>query len=98
MHGKTQRDLIQTLNSMANEALSRNYNNRIAAREDMARYIQNDKRFSEGLNPWGIKYDATVLAHRYEEARNCGAVLHLDDPRLRAGGGQARPLAKDAYW
>ena len=90
MYGNSQRDLIQTLNSMANDALQRNYNNRIAAREDMAQSIKNDRRFD--------RFDSSVLARRYEEARNCGTVLHLDDPRLRAGGGQARPLAKDAYW
>jgi len=90
MYGTSERDLIQSLNAMANEALQRNYNNRIAAREDMAAAIKNDRRFD--------RFDAPKLAKQYEQARNCGAVLQLDDPRLQAGGGQARPLAKDTYW
>lgn len=90
MYGDSERDLMQTLNSMANEALQRNYSNRIAAREDMAAAIKNDRRFD--------RFNASVLARQYEQARNCGAVLKLDDPRLRAEGGQARPLSLDTYW
>ena len=90
MYGNGDRDLMQTLNSMANEALQRNWNNRPQAREDLALSINNDRRFD--------RFDASVLARQYEQARNCGAALKLDDPRLRAGGGDARPLSLDTHW
>lgn len=56
MYGDSERDLMQTLNSMANEALQRNYSNRIAAREDMAAAIKNDRRFD--------RFNASVLARQ----------------------------------
>lgn len=88
MYGNSQRDLMLTLNSMAEAALRRNWNNRLQAREDMAHAIKNDRRFD--------RFDPSVLARRHEEARNCGAILHLGDPRLR--GLPARPLERDQSW
>ncbi len=82
MYGTSDRDLMQ------NEAMQRNFGNRPQAREDMAVAIRNDRRFDQ--------FDAAVLARRYEEARNCGGILKLDDPRLR--GGEARPLTLDQSW
>ncbi len=76
MFGTSDHDLMQSLNAMATEALQRNFGNRPQAREDMAVAIKNDRRFD--------RFNASVLARRYEEARNCGAALKLDDPRLRA--------------
>jgi hypothetical protein len=90
MHGDTQRDLIQTLNSMAKEAWQRNYGDRPAAHRDTVRAIRNDRRFD-----WA---DADVLAKHHREMEACCGVLKLDDPRLRRGGGQAPPLARDTYW
>jgi hypothetical protein len=88
MHGNSDRDLIQTLNSMANEALQRNYGDRPAARAQMEQAIRNDRRFD-----WA---DARVLAQQYERARASCAVLKLDDPRLK--GQPARPLERDRSW
>ena len=90
MHGNSDRDLIQTLNSIAREAWQRNCGDRPAARRDIAAAIRNDRRFD--------RFGAEVLAKHHEEMAACGGVLKLDDPRLQAGGGQARPLARDTYW
>jgi hypothetical protein len=90
MHGDTQRDLMQFLNSAANEALARHYGDRPAARLDLERAIRNNRQFD-----WA---NASILAERYERARASCAVLDLSDPRLRAGGGQRRPLSLDESW
>jgi len=88
MHGDTRRDLVQFLNSAANEALARNYGDRPAARRDLERAIRNNRQFD--------RFSAPILARQYEEARACGAILDLDDPRLM--GRPARPLTRDQSW
>jgi hypothetical protein len=87
MHGTDDRDIIQTLGSMFQEALQRNNQNRVAAREEMTQAIKYDRRLDS--------YDPAVLARRTEECWYSGGKLNLDDPRLK--GGEARPLTRD-HW
>jgi hypothetical protein len=79
---------MQRLNSIANEAYQRNFGNRPAARRDIERGIRNERDFD-----WA---NASVLAEQYERARACGAILRLDDPRLK--GQPRRPLTLDESW
>ena len=87
--GNSDRDKQQYLGWAANEAMKRCCSNRIEARELMAQWIKQDRRFDG--------FDATKLAQRVDELRSNGARLDWTDPRLRPGG-VARPLERDRSW
>jgi hypothetical protein len=87
MYGDSPRDLIRTLGTMAETALERSQQNKIAARDLMREYLERDRRFDP--------YDKDRLVRRVEECRSCGAKLDLEDPRLK--GGEARPLER-THW
>jgi hypothetical protein len=88
MFADNERDKLQYLGWAANEAMNRCLSNRIEARQLMAQWIKQDRRF-DGLDP-------TKLAHRVDELRSNGAKLDLTDPRLR--GLPPRPLERDRSW
>ena len=54
----------------------------VAAREKFKEFLERDRRFDE--------FDKDRLVARVQECRSCGAVLDLEDPRLK--GREARPL------
>lgn len=82
MFGNDPRDLAQTLTQM--ERLSRERANfdQTEAREKFKDFLETDRRFDE--------YDKNALVARVMECRSNGAILDLDDPRLK--GREARPL------
>jgi hypothetical protein len=82
------RDKLQYLGWAANEAMKRTCSNRIEARQLLAGYIRQDRRF-DGLDP-------AKLAQRVDELRSNGAQLDFTDPRLR--GLPPRPLQRDQSW
>ncbi len=88
MFDTSERDLIRTLGTMAETAIQRCYHNRTEARELVAQWIKQDRRF-DGLDP-------SKLAERVDQLRSNGAKLDLRDPRLR--GLPARPLERDQSW
>ncbi len=88
MFDDNDRDKLAYLGWAAETAMKRTLNNHLEARELMAAWIAQDRRFD------GI--DAGLLAKRVDENRSNGARLDLSDPRLR--GRPARPLAHDTYW
>jgi hypothetical protein len=61
--------------------------NQVEARGVLRSWIENDRRFAG--------YDADALAKRVAECKSNGAVLDLDDPRLR--GQPPRPLER-SHW
>jgi hypothetical protein len=88
MYGNTERDKQITLARMMETALTRQLGNHIEAKQLVAQWIANDRRF-DGIDPY-------KLAQRADERQSNGARIDLDDPRLR--GEPARPLTKDGYW
>ena len=54
------------------------------AKQIFREYLAYDRRFSD--------YNHDALVNRVQECRSNGAVLDLDDPRLK--GGEARPLER----
>jgi hypothetical protein len=87
MFGTSPRDLCATLSEMERVALERSRFNQIEARDVLKSWIRNDQRFAQ--------YNPDVLAARVQECKSNGAVLDLDDPRLR--GQPARPLER-SHW
>jgi hypothetical protein len=90
MYGNSDNDLISSLNNMFKVARQRHCFDRSAMHRDMVAAVRNDRRYD--------RFNPEVLVRQHIDASTHAAVLKLDDPRLRAGGGQARPLAQDTYW
>jgi hypothetical protein len=84
VYGDSQRDKISALTEMERLSRVRSNFDQVAARETFKGYLQADRRFDE--------FDKDALIARVQECRQCGAVLDLDDPRLK--GGEARPLER----
>jgi hypothetical protein len=84
MFDTTEKDLARTLTEMHKVALERARWDQNEAREVFKQYLSADRRFDQ--------YDKDVLTRRVQECRSNGAVLDLDDPRLK--GGEARPLER----
>jgi hypothetical protein len=84
MFGNDDRDKISALAEMERTSRVRANFNQVAARETFKAYLDADRRFDG--------YDKDALVKRVQECRSCGAVLDLDDPRLR--GLEKRPLER----
>jgi hypothetical protein len=56
--------------------------NQVEAKEKFKEFVRRDRRFDD--------YDPDALVSRVTDCRSCGAILDLDDPRLK--GQPARPL------
>jgi hypothetical protein len=82
MFEKNPRDLAATLTQMERFARERSNFDQIEAKEKFKTFLEADRRFDE--------FDKNALVARVLECRGSGAILDLDDPRLR--GSQARPL------
>ena len=82
MFERDQKDLVVTLGEMDRQSRIRTNFDQPAAREKMAGWLSQDRRFDE--------FDKDKLARRVQECRQSGAVLDLDDPVLK--GGEPRPL------
>ena len=82
MYGDDERDKIAALAEMERLSRVRTNFDQVAARETFKSYLNADRRFDE--------FDKDALVSRVQECRSCGAILDLDDPRLR--GQPARPL------
>jgi len=59
----------------------------IAARETFKEFLNQDRRFDS--------YNKDALVRRVQECCSNGAVLDLDDPRLK--GHEARPLDRSGW-
>lgn len=81
------RDLAATLSQMEHLARERTNFNQVEAKEKFKEFVRRDRRFDE--------YNADALVARVTECKSHGAVLDLDDPRLK--GLPPRPLEKN-YW
>ena len=86
MFGTDDRDLIRSLGEMANIAHQRANANQVEAKQTLAAWISQDRRFDF--------FDASRLAERVGQCRSNGAQLDLTDPQLR--GLPSRPL--DSKW
>jgi hypothetical protein len=84
MFDHEQKDLAATLAQMERLAREKSNFNQTAAREKMAEWIAQDRRF-DGLDP-------EKLVARVQDCRSRGAVFDITDPSL-AKGGSPRPLA-----
>jgi hypothetical protein len=84
MYGTDERDLAATLTQMHKTAIERARWDQNEAREKFREYLAHDGRFRD--------YDHRALIDRVMECRSNGAVLDLDDPRLK--GREARPLER----
>ncbi len=84
MYGSDERDLCATLTQMHKVAIERARWDQNEAKQILCGYLQSDRRFDA--------YDHARLAERIQQCRSNGAVLDLDDPRLK--GGEARPLER----
>lgn len=84
MHGNDPRDLAATLTNMHRTAIERARWDQNEAKEIMRSYLHTDRRFDH--------YNADRLIERIQECRSNGAVLDLDDPRLK--GQDPRPLER----
>ncbi len=78
------RDLAATLTQMHKVALERSRWDQNEAKTKFREFLGNDLRFAD--------YDPDRLISRVMECRSNGAVLDLDDPRLK--GGEPRPLER----
>jgi hypothetical protein len=81
------RDLARTLTEMEKLSRERTNFNSVEAKEKFKEFLQRDRRFDG--------FDQDQLVARVQECRSCGAVLDLDDPRLR--GREARPLERSRW-
>ena len=84
MHGNDPRDLAATLTSMHRTAIERARWDQNEAKQIFREYLAYDGRFRD--------YDPEALINRVQECRSNGAVLDLDDPRLK--GQDPRPLER----
>ena len=87
MHGTDERDLLQTLGSMARLSVDRCNANKVEAKAVMKRWLELDRRFDP--------FDKDALVERTMLSRSNGCVVELDDPSLRGQG--RRPLDR-AGW
>jgi hypothetical protein len=85
MFDHDQRDLTATLSNMHRQAIDRCQSNQIEAKQKMAQWLGNDRRFDS--------YDASRLVDRVALCRSNGAQLDLSDPQLLRGG-KPRPLSR----
>jgi hypothetical protein len=69
---------------MHKAAIERCNFNQVEAKQKFREYLAYDGRFRD--------YDHEALINRVQECRSNGAILDLDDPRLK--GGEARPLER----
>jgi hypothetical protein len=83
MFGDDQRDKVATLAEMERLSRVRTNFDQISAQQVFKSYLDADRRFDG--------YDKDQLVQRVQECRSNGAILDLDDPRLK--GGPARPLS-----
>ena len=88
MYSNSEHDVKRSLGLMAQDALRRCCNNRVEAKEVMARSIRNDRRLDG--------YDPDVLSRRVLEVYYSAGTIDLADPRLK--GQPARPLERDQSW
>jgi hypothetical protein len=84
MFDHEQKDLAATLAQMERQARERSNFNQVVAKEKMAEWIAQDRRF-DGLDP-------ERLVDRVQRCRQSGAVFDITDPSLQKGG-SPRPLA-----
>jgi hypothetical protein len=75
---------LQTLQEMERLSRIRTNFDQTAALEKFKSYLATDRRFDE--------YDHDALVKRVQHSLSHGAVIELDDPRLK--GGEARPLER----
>jgi hypothetical protein len=87
MFGKAERDLTRTLSEMEYEARTKCNYNQTEARQRMAQWLADDRRFDN--------YDHARLIERVHLNKSNGAVLELDDPQLLKGGA---PRPGDRHW
>lgn len=87
MFDNDMRGKLQTLAQMERLSRERTNFNQPAALEKFKGYLRSDRRFDE--------YDPDALVKYVQHSLNCGAVIDLDDPRLK--GQEARPLERN-YW
>jgi hypothetical protein len=87
MFGSDERDLTATLTQMHRIAIERSRWDQVAAKEVFKQYLSADRRFDE--------FDKDALVARVQECRSNGAVLDLEDPRLK--GREARPLERSNW-
>lgn len=87
MFDKNPNDLARTLTEMDRIARDRCNANQVESKEKLKEFIRADRRFDQ--------YDKDALAARVMLCRSNGAVLDLDDPRLR--GQERRPLDRSNW-
>ena len=76
--------MAATLTNMHKTAIERSHWDQNEAKQKFREYLAYDGRFRD--------YDHEALIDRVAQCRSNGAVLDLDDPRLK--GGEARPLER----
>lgn len=76
------KDLAATLSAMHKTALEKSNYDRNEAKQRFKLFVQTDRRFDD--------FDKDALTDRVAECKSNGAVLDLEDPRLR--GLPHRPL------
>jgi hypothetical protein len=77
MFDHEERDLAATLAQMERLAREKSNFDQVEAKEKMARWIANDRRFDG--------YDAGQLVERVQQCRSNGAVFDINSPELRKG-------------
>jgi hypothetical protein len=82
MFDPEEKDLAQTLSQMERQARERSNFNQLEAKERMARWVANDRRFDG--------YDAEKLVERVQYCKSNGAALNLDSPELKRGQSRNR--------
>jgi hypothetical protein len=87
MFGTKDQDLRNTLSAMEQEAREQSQFNQLVAREKFKERLAQDRRFDP--------YDKDALVRRVQDCKAHGAVLDLNDPRLR--GDEARPLDRSQW-
>jgi hypothetical protein len=85
MFERDPKDLTATLSWMESTARERSKFNQIEAKQRMAEFIANDRRFDA--------YDTAKLVDRVSHCKSYGAKLDLEDPALLKGG-KPRPLSR----
>ena len=84
MFGTDPKDLAASLTQMHKTAIERLHWDQNEAKKVFREYLAYDGRFRD--------FDHEAPINRVQECRSNGAVLYLDDPRLK--GGEARPLER----
>jgi hypothetical protein len=86
MFGDSDRDLANFLTLAERDAINRCRFNQAEALKELARIIDQDRRFDH--------LDSDRLAQRVADCRHSGRVLDLSDPELRPGGEVYHPLKR----